>query len=125
MMKRALVTMTTATLLAGGVSVAGAGQASASTGLSRTITAIAYAAKHHNPYLGDVPASDMRVGRVRISGSYASVVVTPKDGRTDPAQVLERRDARGWHVVTMGTDGIGCSLPSATRRSLQFWGTCN
>lgn len=125
MIKQALVTTMTATVLAGGVSLAGAGEASATTpGLQRTIDTIAHTAKHHNPYLGVVPASDMRVGRVRISGSYASVVMAPKDGRTDPAQALVRRDRTGWHVVTMGTEGVGCSLPSATRRSLLLWGSC-
>ncbi|GAB3579103.1 hypothetical protein [Calidifontibacter terrae] len=124
MIKQALAMTGAAAVLAGGVTATGTSAASAST-LGHTVTAIAYAAKHHNPYLGQVPATDIRVGRVRISGSYASVVVTPKDGRTDPAQVLERHDSRGWHVVTMGTDGVGCSLSAATRRSLLLWGPCS
>lgn len=126
MIKQALAATMTATVLAGGIALAGTSSAQAATrkAPARTLTAIAYAAKHQNPYLGTVPASDLRVGRIRISGSYASVVVTPKDGRTDPVQVLERHDRRGWHVVTLGTEGVGCNLPKATRGSLLLWGTC-
>lgn len=86
------------------------------------------AAIKRSPLLGDVPASDITVSKIRYASSnsnWASALVTPKDGRTDPAQVLVHRAKGAWSAKDLGTFGVGCGIVSSSVRSqLGLHGNC-
>lgn len=86
------------------------------------------AAIKRSPLLGDVPASDITVSKIRYASSnsnWASALVTPKDGRTDPAQVLVHRAKGSWSAKDLGTFGVGCGIVSSSVRSqLGLHGNC-
>lgn len=39
----------------------------------------------------------------KVEGDYARVLVTPRDGQTDPALVFLQRKGGVWHGLTIGT----------------------
>jgi hypothetical protein len=39
----------------------------------------------------------------KVEGDYARVLVTPKDGQTDPALVFLKREKGAWRGLTIGT----------------------
>lgn len=89
-----------------------------------TRQAIASAVRHSR-LLGDVPASDVTVGAIRVAGHWAGATATPKDGRTDPAQVLLHRAGSTWTVKSLGSYEVGCGIVStSTRHRLGLHGAC-
>lgn len=86
------------------------------------------AAVHRSPLLGHVPASQAAVSAVKLTQDrrWASALVTPRNGQTDPAQVLLQHDAQGrWHVRDLGTMSVGCEIaPNAVRVKLGLNGGC-
>lgn len=91
-----------------------------------TSRAVSYAAAH-NSFTGAVPVKDIKVGSIKVtkSGLWASALNTPRDHRTDPAQVLLRKVNGTWKAVDLGTDGVGCGLlKQRSRAALGLWGRC-
>lgn len=73
--------------------------------------------------LGEVPASVVSVRSIRVAaadGTWASAVAHPTDQRTDDAFVALHRVKGSWTVVTLGTAGVGCSVPTALRSDLHL-----
>lgn len=73
--------------------------------------------------LGDVPASDVAVRTVRLAStdaSWASATIHPIDQRTDDARVALHQVNGRWQVVTLGTAGVGCVVPTALRTGLHL-----
>ncbi|TWP35535.1 hypothetical protein [Leekyejoonella antrihumi] len=97
------------------------GSSARSVSTNKAITA----AVLHSRLLGDVPASDVTVSAIRLHGSWAGAVATPRDGRTDPAQVLLHRVGSAWTVTSLGSYEVGCGAVSSTvRHQLGLHGEC-
>lgn len=47
--------------------------------------------------------TDVKVTVEKVDGDYARVLVTPRDGQTDPALVFLKREKGVWRGLTMGT----------------------
>ena len=93
---------------------------------ARTTADIAHAVRH-NRFTGDVPADQIAVSAIRIAppGRWASALASPRNGMTDPAQVLLHRTGGQWRAVDRGTDGVGCGIaPAAVRAQLHLHGHC-
>jgi hypothetical protein len=45
----------------------------------------------------------MKIEVEKVEGDYARVLVTPKDGQTDPALVFLKREKGVWRGLTIGT----------------------
>lgn len=148
-MKRTSVTFTIGALLVAGTAVVAPAQASAfgtshapsvqvptvhhsagrtahraTTSTNQQITA----AVLRSPLLGDVKASNVGVSQIRFAASnksWAAALVTPKNGQTDPAQVLLAKVSGSWKVRDLGTAGVGCGIAPATiRNQLGLHGPC-
>lgn len=142
-MKRTSITVTVGALLVAGTALAGPAQASgfathhapsvrvpatthtakASTDKQQIATAI-----RHSKLLGLVKPSNVTISQIRFARSnhaWAAALVTPKNGQTDPAQVLLHKSAGRWTARDLGTAGVGCGIaPSAIRNQLGLHGPC-
>lgn len=81
------------------------------------------AAVTRSSMLGEVPASDVSVLSIRVAAAnadWASAVAHPEDRRTDDAFVALHRVRGRWSVVTLGTAGVGCVVPTALRTDLHL-----
>lgn len=82
----------------------------------------------HSKMLGAVKPSNVVISQIRIAGptgTWAGALVTPKDGQTDPAQVLLRKSGGTWQVRDLGTASVGCGMvPASVRGSLDLHGPC-
>ncbi|RNI24345.1 hypothetical protein [Flexivirga caeni] len=80
----------------------------------------------HSPLLGVVKPGNVAVSGIRYSGStWAAALATPKNGQTDPAQVLLQKTSGHWQVRDLGTAGVGCGIaPAAVRAHLGLHGPC-
>jgi hypothetical protein len=82
----------------------------------------------HSKLLGAVKPSNVAVSRIRFASSnhsWAAALVTPKNGQTDPAQVLLHKSANKWAARDLGTAGVGCGITSsAIRTQLGLHGPC-
>lgn len=78
--------------------------------------------------LGAVKPSNVVVSKVKFTGAkhtWAGAVATPKNGQTDPAQVLLKKSAAGWTVRSLGTAQVGCGIaPQSVRSALGLHGPC-
>lgn len=82
----------------------------------------------HSSLLGAVQPSNVAVSQIRFDGAdraWAAALATPKNGQTDPAQVLLQKSGDTWQVRDLGTAGVGCGIaPSAVRGQLGLHGPC-
>lgn len=82
----------------------------------------------HSKLLGAVAPSDIAVSQIRFAGAdhtWAGALATPKNGQTDPAQVLLRKTGNTWTVRDLGTFGVGCGIaPTLVRTQLGLHGPC-
>lgn len=82
----------------------------------------------HSKLLGVVKPSNVTVSDIRFVGTshaWAGALATPKNGQTDPAQVLLHRTGFTWQVRDLGTAGVGCGIaPASVRSSLGLHGVC-
>lgn len=81
----------------------------------------------HSDLLGAVKPSNVAISQVELSGdhAWASALATPKNGQTDPAQVLLQRSGNSWTVRDLGTANIGCGIaPQSVRDTLGLHGPC-
>ena len=134
-MKRALVALplaaTTLALALPAQAATAHGPATTTATATRTIgtatTAQIVQAARHNRFTGAVPANQIAVSAIRIAppGRWASALASPRNGMTDPAQVLLHRTGGQWRAVDLGTDGVGCGIaPAAVRAQLHLHGHC-
>lgn len=153
-MKRTSVTVTVGALLIAGTALVAPAQAHALAARQHAPSVVVPAAPHatvalpakvvrpaatsdqtqirqailHSQLLGAVRPSDVAVSDVRFAGpgkTWAGALVTPKDGQTDPAQVLLRKSGTTWQVRDLGTASVGCGIaPSSVRNTLGLHGTC-
>ncbi|MFC6706324.1 hypothetical protein [Flexivirga alba] len=148
-MKRTTVTFTIGALLVAGAAVVAPTQASAlerghhapsvqipavhqagSTTTHRTTptdTQLVATAIRHSNLLGAVKPSNVTVSQVKFTGdqAWASALATPKNGQTDPAQVLLQKSGSTWTVRDLGTASIGCGIaPQTVRDTLGLHGPC-
>lgn len=94
----------------------------AATDTQQVATAI-----RHSSLLGAVKPSNVSVSEVTFTGdhAWASALATPKNGQTDPAQVLLQKSGDSWTVRDLGTAGIGCGIaPQTVRSTLGLHGPC-
>lgn len=79
-------------------------------------------------YLGAVKPANVAVSQVQFAGadhSWAGALATPKNGQTDPAQVLLQKTGDTWTVRDLGTAGVGCGIaPQTVRDALGLHGPC-
>lgn len=149
-MKRTTVMVTTGALLIAGAAVVAPTQASALE-LGHHAPSVAVPAVHHatttsthrtaatakqqiaraifaSNMLGAVKPSNVSVSQVKFAGphhEWADALATPKNGQTDPAQVLLQRSGAGWQVRDLGTAFVGCGIaPRAVRSTLGLHGPC-
>lgn len=47
--------------------------------------------------------ADLKITVEKVVSDYARVLVTPKDGQTDPATVFLKREHGAWKGLTLGT----------------------
>lgn len=145
-MKRTTVTVTIGALLIAGTAAVAPAQASA---LGRHAPSVAVPVAHvattahraaptdkqrittailHSTLLGVVKPSNVAVGKIRFAGAdhdWAGALATPKNGQTDPAQVLLQKTAGGWAVRDLGTFSVGCGIaPASVRTQLGLHGPC-
>lgn len=82
----------------------------------------------HSKFLGAVKPSNVAVSNIRFAGAghvWAAALATPKNGQTDPAQVLLAKTGKTWTVRDLGTAGVGCGIaPAAVRNTLGLHGPC-
>ena len=80
----------------------------------------------HSPLLGAVSPDNVAVSQIRFAGEgWAGAVATPKNGQTDPAQVLLHKTGSTWQVRDLGTASVGCGIaPAAVRAQLGLHGPC-
>ncbi|GGB20084.1 hypothetical protein GCM10011492_07450 [Flexivirga endophytica] len=82
----------------------------------------------HSKLLGAVKPANVSVSQVKFAGAghtWASALATPKNGQTDPAQVLLKKSGTSWTVRDLGTASIGCGIaPQAVRNTLGLHGPC-
>lgn len=81
----------------------------------------------HSSLLGVVKPSNVAVGQVMYAdnGGWAAALATPKNGQTDPAQVLLQKSGTGWTVRDLGTASVGCGIaPQSVRSALGLHGPC-
>lgn len=80
----------------------------------------------HSALLGAVAPDNVAVSQIRFAGDqWAGAVATPKNGQTDPAQVLLQKTGSTWQVRDLGTANVGCGIaPSAVRATLGLHGPC-
>lgn len=81
----------------------------------------------HSKLLGVVKPSNVAVSRVKFTGNraWASALATPKNGQTDPAQVLLKKSGSTWTVRDLGTASVGCGIaPQSVRSTLGLNGPC-
>ena len=77
--------------------------------------------------LGAVKPANITVSQVKFTSNHAwaSALATPKNGQTDPAQVLLQKSGSSWTVRDLGTAGIGCGIaPQTVRSTLGLHGPC-
>ncbi len=90
-------------------------------------TQLVATAIRHSSLLGAVKPSNVAVSQVKFTGdhTWASALATPKNGQTDPAQVLLKKSGSTWTVRDLGTAGIGCGIaPQTVRDTLGLHGPC-
>lgn len=94
----------------------------AATDTQQVVTAI-----RKSTLLGAVKPSNVAVSQVKFTGdhAWASALATPKNGQTDPAQVLLQKSGSTWTVRDLGTAGIGCGIaPQSVRSTLGLHAPC-
>ena len=151
-MKRTTVTFTIGAILVAGTAVAAPTRASAlelghhapsvqvpsvhhaasvsahrSTRTAATDTQQVVTAIRQSTLLGAVEPSNVAVSQVKFTSddAWASALATPKNGQTDPAQVLLKKSGSSWTVRDLGTAGIGCGIaPQTVRSTLGLHGPC-
>ncbi|WP_265444182.1 hypothetical protein [Flexivirga meconopsidis] len=141
MKRTAVVTIATSAVLAAGAAVAvSPAEASGTLGRSSAPKVVVpkaaapsanqqiTAAVRHSKLLGAVSADNITVSGIKFAASdksWAAATVTPKNGQTDPAQVVLHKTGSTWQVRDLGTFGVGCgSAPAAVRASLGLHGPC-
>jgi len=146
-MKRTTVTVTIGALLVAATATLAPAQASA---LGRHAPSVTIPAAHavttshraaartdkqritaailHSKLLGAVKPSNVAVSQIRFAGAdhtWAGALATPKNGQTDPAQVLLHKSGSTWTVRDLGTFSVGCGIaPTAVRSQLGLHGPC-
>lgn len=152
-MKRTTVTFTIGALLVGGAAAVAPTQASAlelghhapsvqvpavhhaaAASTHRTMvsgtptdTQLVATAIRHSSLLGAVKPSNLDISQVKFTAdhAWASALATPKNGQTDPAQVLLKKSGATWTVRDLGTASIGCGIaPQSVRNTLGLHGPC-
>lgn len=149
-MKRTTVTCTVGALLIAGTAAVAPTQASALE-LGHHAPSVAVPAVHHatttsthrtkvdekqqiadairsSNMLGDVKPTNVTISQVKFAGAghaWAAALATPKNGQTDPAQVLLQKSGSTWKVRDLGTAFVGCGIaPRAVRTTLGLHGPC-
>ncbi|HWC21135.1 MAG TPA: hypothetical protein VG502_02435 [Flexivirga sp.] len=148
-MKRTTVTFTIGALLVGGAAVVAPTQASAlelghhapsvqvpavhhaaaasTHRTTATDSQLVVTAIRHSNLLGAVTPSNLDISQVKFTAdhAWASALATPKNGQTDPAQVLLKKSGATWTVRDLGTASIGCGIaPQSVRNTLGLHGPC-
>ncbi|TWE13109.1 hypothetical protein [Rudaeicoccus suwonensis] len=82
----------------------------------------------HSPLLGVVQPADIAVSDIHFASSdtsWAAALATPRNGQTDPAQVVLHKVGATWQVRDLGTYAVGCGIaPATVRAQLGLHGAC-
>lgn len=82
----------------------------------------------HSPLLGVVKPTDIAVSDIHFASSdssWAAALATPRNGQTDPAQIVLHKVGATWQVRDLGTYAVGCGIaPANVRAQLGLNGAC-